>query len=89
MGIVAVMVVVVAAPVVLTTTGGCSPSPQRARHALEAMGMVDVQLGGYPFFSCGSDDVFNVAFRARNTRGARVEGAVCCGLWKNCTVRTD
>ena len=67
----------------------CAPSDERAIRTLESAGFTNIKLGLYPWFACGQDDGFNVAFTADNIRGQRVGGAVCCGMFKNCTVRLD
>jgi len=66
---------------------GCAADPEHARRALEAQGLRDIQLGRYPWFQCGDSDSFNMAFTARSADGKPVEGAVCCGWLKSCTVR--
>lgn len=64
---------------------GCTDGAA-ARSALEDDGYTDIELTGYSFFGCGDDDTFHDGFRAR--RGDRVvEGVVCCGWLKDCTVR--
>ena len=65
----------------------CDANPDEALRALEAQGMTQVTLGGYPFYVCGEGDDFNSSFTARGVNGQRVEGAVCCGALKGCTVR--
>jgi hypothetical protein len=67
-------------------TAGCTDDTG-ARRALESQGFTDVELTGYDAFSCGRDDTFSTGFRAKNPRGARVKGTVCCGVMKSCTVR--
>ena len=60
---------------------------QWSKQAAEKAGFTDVEAGGYAWFACGKDDEFATKFRGTNVNGQRVEGAVCCGLMKNCTVR--
>jgi hypothetical protein len=67
----------------------CAAEPDQARRAARAVGLRNIQLGLYPWFMCGQDDLFNTAFTATNARGERVKGAVCCGLGKGCTVRFE
>lgn len=55
--------------------------------ALDALGFTDVRFTGYAWFDCADKDTFATAFTARNAAGKPVSGAVCCGVWKNCTVR--
>ncbi len=59
-----------------------------ARKALNAQGFSDIEITGWDALSCGKDDTSSTGFRAKNVKGERVEGVVCCGLlFKNCTVR--
>ncbi len=65
---------------------GCTDSAG-TRRALHNNGFTAVQVGGYAFFGCGKDDSFATHFTAVNPTGQTVSGVVCCGWWKNCTVR--
>lgn len=60
---------------------------QRTHETLRKSGFTDIQTTGYDFFSCSDEDTFSTAFVATNPKGERVEGAVCCGIFKNCTIR--
>jgi len=64
----------------------CSNEPS-SRRALTAYGFTDIQLTGYQLFGCSEDDIYHTGFVARNPQGNIVEGVVCCGALKNCTVR--
>lgn len=66
---------------------GCSTSTETATRVLTAAGYTNIRLTGYPWLACSDDDWLNYAFTATGPSGAPVEGAVCCGLVKNCTVR--
>lgn len=66
----------------------CQPDSDTAMRALRSAGYESITLNSYPFFECGQDDHLNVGFTARNATGLYVEGAVCCGWLKDCTVRT-
>lgn len=69
---------------------GCTSTDATVKHAVDAMGMHDVQPGGVAFFACGEGDWFRTEFKAKSASGEPVEGVVCCGLWaKACTVRID
>lgn len=70
----------------LLTVGGCT-SPDKTHLILEREGYTDIEITGYAFFSCSQEDTFHTGFRATNLAGNRVEGAVCCGVLKNCTIR--
>ena len=58
-----------------------------SRKALEASGFTDISFTGFSPFSCSDSDNFATGFRAKNGAGRIVEGTVCCGLLKSCTVR--
>lgn len=63
----------------------CSTS-ESSRKTLDDAGYADIQITGWAPFGCGKD-FFSTGFRATNIRGKTVEGTVCCGLLKNCTIR--
>lgn len=66
---------------------GCTDESS-TRHALANEGFTDVEITGFDLWACGDDDFSCTAFTATNPQGARVEGAVGCGLiLKSCTVR--
>lgn len=65
---------------------GCRDEDASNR-ALKSMGFTDIQLGDYAWFQCDEHDDYRTSFTATNPQGQRVEGAVCCGIMKNCTVR--
>lgn len=54
---------------------------------LDQSGFTDIQTTGYSWFSCSDSDAFHTAFTAKNPLGKPVSGVVCCGWFKNCTVR--
>ena len=66
----------------------CCTDEPRARRVLEEQGYADIELTGYAPWSCSNDDTFETGFRAKGPTGRAVTGAVCCGAFKNCTVRT-
>ncbi len=65
---------------------GCTDE-DGSEKALTSQGFSDIQFTGYSAFNCSQDDIFATGFRARNPKGLMVEGTVCCGLLKMCTVR--
>ncbi len=67
---------------------GCTDA-EEARRALDNLGMTDIEITGYRFFSCGKDDSWHTGFRATNSKGKVVEGVICSGLFKGATVRFD
>jgi hypothetical protein len=63
-----------------------------AQKAVEAQGFTDVKIGegsGNSFFMCSDSDSFinSERFTAKNINGVQVDGVVCCGWFKGCTVR--
>jgi hypothetical protein len=62
-------------------------APDATVETLRRAGYNSVEVGGYAWFACGEDDMFATRFSATNGNGARVEGVVCCGAIKNCTIR--
>ncbi len=65
---------------------GCT-NESSSRKTLDAMSFTEIEFSGYDPFSCSDDDMFATGFRALNSKGVRVSGTVCCGVFKNCTVR--
>jgi len=72
--------------VLLAVFAGCT-SVDRTKETLEKSGYHDIHVGGFAPFSCGEDDTFRTKFRATNPTEQKVEGVVCCGVLKGCTVR--
>lgn len=62
-----------------------------ARHLLEVQGYESIQILPVSLFACGHGDVphESARFRALTPAGMRVEGAVCCGWLKGCTIRFE
>jgi len=76
--------------------GGCSPSEVRLQGAMHSEGLQDVSRKGYDFFECGTGDVWVESFRAKRPEVVEpgkpltrvtVEGTLCCGILKGCTIR--
>ena len=65
---------------------GCSDA-DKTEATLKAHGFTEIRTTGYSFFGCGKDDTFSTGFKAKSPIGAPVEGVVCCGILKGCTVR--
>lgn len=65
---------------------GCT-EPDMTRETLHKAGFYDVEITGYSAFACSEDDTFATGFKAKNSNGNIVEGTVCCGLLKSCTIR--
>jgi hypothetical protein len=68
------------------TLVACTDDENTVR-TLKASGFTDIQTTGYAAFACSDSDTFHTGFRAKNPRGDVVEGVVCCGMMKACTVR--
>lgn len=68
---------------------GCGVNPQKAKSALEAQGLTDIEIGSYSFFGCSDNDSFRSKFRAKGANGDIVYGVVCSGFLKGITVRYD
>ena len=61
-----------------------------ARKLLQSQGATDIQFESLRLFECGTEDIRSksVHFKALSkSSGMRLEGAVCCGWIKNCTIR--
>lgn len=67
-------------------TAGCTNEHQ-TREVLSAQGFTDIEVKGYDWFGCSSDDTFATAFTARSPTGAQVQGVVCSDWFKGATVR--
>jgi len=67
---------------------GCTVSDDTALHTLQGAGYTDIRLGDMAIMACG-DDKLSKKFHARGPTGQAVEGVVCCGYVKNCTIRLD
>lgn len=71
----------------VSAMAGACTDESGARRALESQGFTSITFTGYRWMSCGRDDDFATGFIATNPTGKRVDGVVCCGLMKGCTVR--
>ena len=65
---------------------GCTDEPA-ARRALQNQGFTNISFTGYQAFSCSKSDTTATGFFAKNPVGVTVEGVVCCGFSKACTIR--
>ncbi len=78
---------------VVAALGGCEVEPVRFRQAAHDAGLENVEQGTYNFFECGYSDTWasditatRLVFGEKEPR--KVEGTVCCGIFKGCTVRS-
>lgn len=81
-----VVVAMIARPITMGL--GMWDRPSDSKEALVKSGFSNVEIGeDHAFFECGSGDMSSMSFTADNPRGDRVNGTVCCGWFKGCTVR--
>jgi len=65
---------------------GCTREGE-SRRVLESSGFTEIKITGWKPFACSKGDDFQTGFTAINTQGQLVEGVVCCGILKSCTIR--
>lgn len=63
------------------------PMGDKALQAIDSFGFSNGTITGMKFIGCAKDDDFGYSFTAINQNGKRVDGIVCCGFLKRCTVR--
>lgn len=66
---------------------GCNVSDDTVHRVAESAGLHDVRPTGVAPLSCAKGDTFRTHFEAKNSEGKKVKGTVCCGVFKDCTVR--
>jgi hypothetical protein len=79
----------IAALAATTLIAGCGVNPDSAKRSLEAQGITQVQIGGYPFWGCSKGDNFASKFTGIGANGKPVSGVLCSGFLKGITVRYD
>lgn len=88
--IIVVAIVGILAAIIIPNVMQPSVEP-RAIQALEDEGYSEVDIydtgWGGAWNGCGDSDNRSAQFGALNVKGKRVEGVVCCGWMKGCTVR--
>lgn len=68
--------------------GSCmGVSQEDAERTLKAHGMSNIEITGHAWTGCGKGDNFRSHFTAKNVKGEAVDGTICCGWMKDCTVR--
>jgi hypothetical protein len=60
--------------------------PELSKRVLRQSGYTNIEIKGYGWFSCGKD-LFSTKYRAISPAGLETKGSVCCGIFKDCTVR--
>lgn len=73
--------------VMMLVMAGCSTDTDEVQSTLRKAGFTNVVVGGLSPFACSEDDKMGRSFTAQNANGQSVEGVVCCGVFKGCTVR--
>lgn len=66
---------------------GCVTSEDEARSALRKHGFTNISVDGWALWGCGEQDKVGQRFTAKNAQGEPVDGTVCCGVLKGCTIR--
>ena len=72
---------------ILFTLSACGTAPDRSYETLEKSGYTAIEIGGYAPFACSEKDKYHTKFTAKNSQEQVVNGVVCCGWFKGCTVR--
>jgi hypothetical protein len=72
----------------LLMLAGCTDE-HTALRVLNSAGFKDVQLTGYRWYGCGSEDNFRTGFNATAPSGERVSGVVCSGWMQGATYNFD
>jgi hypothetical protein len=74
--------------IIMNILGGCT-APDKSYRLLEQRGYTNIEITGYKFFACGQDDLTHTGFKAKNMAGNTIEGTLCCGILKSCTIRFE
>jgi len=72
---------------ILITYVGVFDNRDNSTKALHSAGFTNIELHEHAYFACGRDDVSSIKFTATNPQGVAVNGTVCCGWLKGCTLR--
>jgi len=67
--------------------GGCNVTSVHTAKVLKSAGYAEIEVGDHAWFACA--DWFATEFSAVGPSGEPTNGAVCCGVFKNCTIRID
>lgn len=66
----------------------CGPDKGRATSALQTAGYTEIDVRGLSLgLNCSDDDMYITPFKAKGPTGVAAHGHVCCGIFKNCTIR--
>lgn len=66
---------------------GAERTDAMARRILREDGIEVTSFRNTNTWSCGEGDFFAYSFKGEKSNGSHVQGTVCCGLTKDCTVR--
>lgn len=82
--------------VIVAEAGGCSVSDGRFQNTMRNEGLVDPVQDDYDWFECGYGDTWVSSFHAQRPQVVEdgqpmtrlsVDGTLCCGIFKGCTIR--
>lgn len=74
-------------PLLVLCLLSCTDAENSTR-ILKDEGYTKIEITGYGWFGCSSDDTYSTEFAATSVSGSRVTGVVCCGVFaKGCTIR--
>ncbi len=65
---------------------GCTKA-QETTKILKQQGYTEIETTGYAWLSCSQDDLFRTKFTAISPAKKSVNGVMCCGFFKACTIR--
>lgn len=77
---------IIAMLLILFTVVGCTDEAATTM-TLHKAGFTHIRTTGHKWFACGEHDSYSTGFVATNPQGVVVDGVVCCGFAKSCTVR--
>lgn len=68
---------------------GAKPDPATALRAVDEAGFTQAEVveSGVDMYRCARSDAVYYRVRAANSKGDKVVVTVCCGIYKDCTVR--
>lgn len=82
-----VIAIILAAIALLYCIGHLMLNETRTIETLEKGGFTDIAITGIGPLDCSEDDYIRTRFEATNPQSIRVQGTVCCGIFKRCTIR--
>jgi len=67
--------------------GSLMKNEARTIETLDKAGFTDIVITGIGPLDCSEDDYIRTRFEATNPQEIRIQGTVCCGIFKRCTIR--